>query len=76
MCIEIQFATLDIKDDLENIFSVYILALNTSVLWGEAYNYDGKENSVWKRNYFHAPLPTGTDRKLGFVMLRKIKLLK
>ncbi|KAK3799625.1 hypothetical protein RRG08_059671 [Elysia crispata] len=63
-CLEIQFTVAVVDADLRNVFSVHILHNNTLLLWGEAYNYIGKEKAVWKRNYFEGRLPESTDRQI------------
>ena len=65
---EVQFAVDDIDFDLRNVFSVYIVSKNKTVIWGEAYNYKGKEKTVYKRNYFEGLLPEGAERQVGVLV--------
>ena len=67
-CLEIQFTVAVVDADLRNVFSVHILHNNTLLLWGEAYNYIGKEKAVWKRNYFEGRLPESTDRQVRCIV--------
>ncbi|GFS06738.1 hypothetical protein ElyMa_002972300 [Elysia marginata] len=55
-CLEIQFTVPDIREDLRNVLSVFIVTEN-STEWGESYNYLGKDKTVWKRNNFERLLP-------------------
>ncbi|GFR81928.1 hypothetical protein ElyMa_002353000 [Elysia marginata] len=65
LCMEVQFSTPDIDEDLKNVFSVNIIAHdNTSVLWSTAYNYNGSRNSIWKRNSFEEALPRASGRQI------------
>ncbi|GFS22859.1 hypothetical protein ElyMa_005119700, partial [Elysia marginata] len=62
-CLEIQFTVPDIRGDLRNVLSVFIVIEN-STEWGQSYNYFGKDKTVWKRNNFEGLLPEGKNRKL------------
>ncbi|RUS81213.1 hypothetical protein EGW08_011007 [Elysia chlorotica] len=64
LCLEIQFRTLDMTDNLDNALSIRVIAADTSVLWGMAYNYELSKDSVWKRNSFDGLLPNATDREI------------
>ncbi|GFS08994.1 hypothetical protein ElyMa_004771800, partial [Elysia marginata] len=65
-CLEIQFAIPDIREDLRNVLSVFIVTEN-STEWGQSYNYYRKDRTVWKRNSFEGFLPEGKNRKLQIV---------
>ncbi|RUS72372.1 hypothetical protein EGW08_019870, partial [Elysia chlorotica] len=71
LCMEIQFAVPDGVSDLKNVFLVHILHNGSRTLWGEAYNHDGQERTVWKRNYFVGPLPVMEDREIQITATAK-----
>ncbi|GFS14468.1 zonadhesin [Elysia marginata] len=72
LCMEVQFSLQDRDEDLENVFSVHLLAQdNTSLPWAAAYSYSGQEGSIWKRNVFSGVLPRGQNRQVQIRSNRK-----
>ncbi|GFO28166.1 hypothetical protein PoB_005467100 [Plakobranchus ocellatus] len=64
LCVEIEFAIEDIGADLRNLFSLIIHTANESIVWGQSYNYDGRDRTEWKRNSLVGCLPNEPDREI------------
>ncbi|GFS00817.1 LOW QUALITY PROTEIN: P-selectin glycoprotein ligand 1, partial [Elysia marginata] len=72
LCMEVQFSLHDREEDLENVFSVHLIAQdNTGSPWAAAYSYSGQEGSIWKRNVFSGVLRRGQNRQVQIRSNRK-----